>query len=225
MDAKVLRAARLRAGVSLAECGEALGISRQSYERRETGDTALQPEEWATLEALFASRAGTAPLTLAEQLRGARAWAERSQAECAAALGISREAYRAREAGAPEPTPAELERLAELFGRPRAQLFRYRPRRGPAPAAPLPPLAETLLEQLRYWRGVADFSLQQAATVLGVSREAYRQRETGVAPISGAELALLAHAYGRPLFEIFPAHTPTEGEQLLCQALVESGRA
>jgi transcriptional regulator with XRE-family HTH domain len=118
----------------------------------------------------------------------------------------------------------ELERLAELFGRPRAQLFRYGARRGPAPASSAPLLAETLLEQLRYWRGVANFSLEQAATVLGISREAYRQRETGVAPISGAEFALLARTFGRSLFEIFPAYTPTEGEELLCQALVESGR-
>jgi transcriptional regulator with XRE-family HTH domain len=156
------------------------------------------------------------PLTVPEQLRGARAWAERSQVECAAVLGISRESYRSREAGAPALTPEEMDRLAALLGAPRARVF--------PGAAPPEPLAATLLEQLRYWRGVADLSLDQAAAAIGVTREAYRQREKGTTPITGAELALLARAYGRPLLAIFPAYQPSAGEVALARALAEAGR-
>jgi transcriptional regulator with XRE-family HTH domain len=221
MDAQELEQLRLRAGRTQAECGAAIGVSRQSYTQREKGVTPIGEEEAAALRAFLAAPAGGAPLTLAEQLRGARAWAGRTINECAEVLGISREAYRAREAGTPEPTPRELERLAALFGRPRAQLFRSGPRRGPAPAIPPPPLAETLPEQLRYWRGVAAFSNEDAAAAIGTHRDGYRAREAGTTPVSGAELALLARAYGRPLFELFPAYEPTDAELLFHRALAK----
>ena len=55
---------------------------------------------------------------------------------------------------------------------------------------------------------------------MGVSREAYRLRERGAIPFTGAELALLARQlYRHPLFAVFPAYQPTPGELALCAEL------
>jgi transcriptional regulator with XRE-family HTH domain len=224
MNAKELELMRLRAGRTQTECGAALGITRQAYAMRELGTTPISDGEAETLRAFLVEPAGPAPLTIPEQLRGARALAGRTIAECARALGLSTEAYRSREAGAPALTQREMDILAALFGYPRDQVFRRPVPKGPRPAESPQPLAKTLTEQLRYWRGVAGFSTEEAGDAIGVHRNGYSAREAGTAQITGPELALLAKAYKRPLFDIFPAYEPTEGELLLCRALLISER-
>lgn len=77
-----------------------------------------------------------------------------------------------------------------------------------------------LTDEMKEARKVSGKSAREVALALGLtSGEAYRLKEIGKVGITGAELALLARLYGRPMSEIFPSYEPTEGEALLVAEL------
>ncbi|MBA4159236.1 MAG: hypothetical protein H0X65_17435 [Gemmatimonadetes bacterium] len=145
-----------------------------------------------------------------DQLRQMRRTLRVSLEEAAAALGINRETFRKIELGAPGQRQFTEEE--------RAALLAYLRERQAERAA-----EDTVQEQMHAARKRAGFSLADAGAVLGTVGEGYRTREAGLKPITGAELALLARAYKRPLRECFPAYQPTPGEQALARQLRESG--
>lgn len=75
-----------------------------------------------------------------------------------------------------------------------------------------------LAHEAKAARAIAGFSTDRAGATLGMTGEAYRVREKA-GRFSGAQLALLAHAYGRSLADAFPSYQPSEGEILLCRQL------
>ena len=78
-----------------------------------------------------------------------------------------------------------------------------------------------LKTEMKVARIMAGKSTKDAAEALGLkSGEAYRLKELGKVGITGAELALLARLYGRPMAEVFPSYEPTEGEALLVSELM-----
>lgn len=76
-----------------------------------------------------------------------------------------------------------------------------------------------LADEMKAARARAGKSLAECGALLGISGEGYRKKELGLAPVTGAELATLALAYGTPLMEAFPSYLPTEGERALCRQL------
>lgn len=79
-----------------------------------------------------------------------------------------------------------------------------------------------LTEEMKVARILAGKSTREAGFALGLKGETYRQKELGNIGINGAELALLARLYGKPMAELFPSYQPSEGEALLVDEMVRA---
>jgi hypothetical protein len=75
-----------------------------------------------------------------------------------------------------------------------------------------------LAHEMKVARVTAGFSCERCGLVLDMTGEAYRMRERD-GRMTGAQLALLARAYGSTVSAAFPSYKATEGEILLCRDL------
>ena len=134
------------------------------------------------------------------ELRRLRQLANRSQGDCAALLGFTRQAYADRERGRVDLRPTEWAKLRPFL---------------------LSIEGASVPEEMRRLRSLHDLSQTACGEVLSISREAYRLREEGRVPITGPELALLArHLYRMRIREAFPSYQPTEAESIFLEEML-----
>jgi len=172
-----IRALRMRFGLSLEECAQALGLTSQGILQRELGCKPLMvgefwrfcaylgvaPEEAYRVGASPAARLpGARVLRLYRKMLGAtlaegRADKGWSQSQAAAKARITEERLRLAELGLEELTVGEVETLAALYGAPAAKLFAQTSEPPARKAAKTPSFGDSERKPLALPPDVAEF--------------------------------------------------------------------
>jgi transcriptional regulator with XRE-family HTH domain len=145
----------------------------------------------------------------------ARLAARRTPEECAAAIGITPEAYRAFETGQQTPSLPELEALAFFLGVTLDHFWGKASLSQKKEGQPLPNLAQVrqlrnrmISARLGLERSNANLSLDELAEKTGLTPEILEKYEKEAAPIPLAQLEILTKKLGIPIEDLFDQKGP-----------------